>query len=190
VGDRAFADDPLRVLRLARLACELGLGADDATAAAARAQAPRLRDVAQERVFGELKRVVAADAALAGLELADAIGALDAVLPELTAMRGLEQTIYHHRDALGHTLEVLERAIELETEPAAVLEDEALGARVAALLREPLGDGLDRGTGLRFAALLHDAAKPLTAVPNPKGGFGFPATTASAPTSSTISSSA
>src|SRR5262249_50073128 len=56
VAQQAFADDPLRVLRLARLACELRLTVDEPTIAAARAHAPQVADVAQERVFAELKR--------------------------------------------------------------------------------------------------------------------------------------
>ena len=162
VGPRAFADDPLRVLRLARLACELDLRPDPATLRSGAEHAPLLDGVSPERVFAELKRVVVADRAL------------DVILPELTALRGIEQTVYHHRDAYGHTLEVLERAIEVERDPAAALEDEALGAGVAALLAQPLADELDRGAALRFAALLHDVGKATTQTPNPKGGFGFP----------------
>ena len=174
VGPRSFTDDPLRVLRVARLATELGFRPDDATVGAALAEAPRLRDVAQERVFAELKRVLTADDAVAGLELADRLGALDAVLPELGDLRGIEQTVYHHRDAHGHTLEVVQWAVDLDRDPASVLGDPGLAARVRAFLDEPLGDDLTRGGGLRFAALLHDIAKSTTAVPSPKGGFGFP----------------
>jgi poly(A) polymerase len=173
VGPRSFPDDPLRVLRLARLACELGLAPDDATLAAAREHAAGLSGVAQERVLAELKRILVADAAGDGLRLADAAGALAAILPELTALHGVQQTVYHHRDAFGHTIEVVERAAELDRDPAAVLGAEH-GPRVAALLREPLADELDRAGGLRFGALLHDVAKATTAVPSPKGGFGFP----------------
>jgi putative nucleotidyltransferase with HDIG domain len=173
VGPQSLADDPLRVLRLPRLACELGFDPDEATVAAAREHAPRLTGVAQERVFAELKRIVTADAAVEGLLLAERIGAIAAVLPELGALHGVEQTIYHHRDAHGHTLEVLERAVQIDRDPAAVL-GEAHGARVRAVLDEPLADELTRGGALRFGALLHDIAKPYTAVPSPKGGFGFP----------------
>ncbi|HEX8083561.1 MAG TPA: HD domain-containing protein [Solirubrobacteraceae bacterium] len=174
VGPRSFPDDPLRILRLARLACELDLRADPATLRAAAAHAPALERVSPERVFAELKRVVLAQRALDGIALLDETGALGVVLPELTALRGVEQTVYHHRDAYGHTLEVLERAIEVERDPAAALGDDALGARAEALLREPLGDEVDRGGGLRFAALLHDVGKAQTQTPNAKGGFGFP----------------
>ncbi|HEX2086612.1 MAG TPA: HD domain-containing protein [Solirubrobacteraceae bacterium] len=170
VAERALEDDPLRVMRLARLACELGLEVDGDARAAARRHARSLTAVAPERVFAELKRIVAAERALAGLALLDEAGALDVVLPELTALRGIEQTVYHHRDAYGHTLEVLERAIEVERDAEALLGD----ARVSALLAEPLGDELTRAGGLRFAALLHDIGKTDTQTPAAKGGYGFP----------------
>ena len=173
-GPRSFADDPLRVLRLARVACELGLTPEADTLADATRHAGRLADVAQERVFAELRRVVAADAALDGLALTNRTGAMAAVLPELHALQGVEQTVYHHRDAYGHTLEVLEQAIALERDAPAILGDDDLGARVTELLSRPLADEMTRAEALRFAALLHDAAKPLTQTPNPKGGFGFP----------------
>ena len=174
VGPTSFADDPLRVLRVARLACELGLRPDEATVAAARAQAGRLRAVAQERVFAELRRIVCAEAAVAGLELAERLGALDAVLPELRALHGVEQTVYHHRDAHGHTLEVVQRAVDLDLDAGHVVADPGRAARLRRFLDEPLADELTRGGALRFGALLHDIAKPATGVPSPKGGFAFP----------------
>ncbi len=71
----------------------------------------------------------------------------------------------------GHTLEVLEQAIALQEDPAAALgEDGALRRNaLAALLAEPLADGLTRGGALRWGALLHDAAKPLTREVRPCG---------------------
>ena len=173
VGPTSFADDPLRVMRLARLATELGLTPQEETLKAARDSARELEQVAPERIFHELKRIVAADRAVEGLLLAEMAGALAVVLPELGELHGVEQTIYHHRDAHGHTLEVLERAVEIDRDPAKILGEEQ-GARVRALLDEPLSDELTRGAGLRFGALLHDIAKPRTAVPSPKGGYGFP----------------
>jgi putative nucleotidyltransferase with HDIG domain len=170
VGPSALEDDPLRVMRLARLACELVLDVDDEALASARANAPLLERVSPERVWAELKRVVLADRALDGLALLDTLGALDVVLPELTALRGVEQTVYHHRDAYGHTLEVLERTIALERDPMIAAPD----ARIPALLAEPLADELTRAGGLRFAALLHDVGKARTQTPVPKGGYGFP----------------
>jgi hypothetical protein len=88
-------------------------------------------------------------------------------------LHDIEQTRYHHLDAYGHTLEVLERVIELERDPAALFGAQT-GARVAAVLAEPLADELSRGAAMRWGALLHDAAKPHTQTPLPVGGFGFP----------------
>jgi poly(A) polymerase len=173
VAPAAFAADPLRTLRLARLAIDLGFAVEPGTAAAAREHAAGLERVSPERIFAELKRIVVSDAALAGIELMDDLGVTAVVLPELDALRGVEQNPYHHRDVLGHTLEVLEQAIALERDPGATLGHE-LAPRVRALLDEPLADGLTRSGGLRFAALLHDAAKPATRVELPDGRIGFP----------------
>ena len=174
VGPRSFADDPLRVVRLSRLAVTHGLTADAGTEREAAVHAEGLARVAGERIYAELRLLVMSAAPQAGIEGLRRSGALAVVLPELQALGGLEQTVYHHKDAYGHTLEVLERTVELERDPGGVLGDDALGARVARLLAEPLGDELPRAGGLRLAALLHDAAKPQTQVPSPKGGFGFP----------------
>jgi poly(A) polymerase len=161
VAPRAFADDPLRVLRLVRLAVELDLSTEARTLLAATEAAGRLHAVAGERVFMELRRILDAPAAPWGLDLMGVVGATAMVLPEIEALRDVEQSNYHHRDVYGHTLEVLEQAIALQDDPAGVLGDEH-GDALAALLAEPLADGLTRGGALRWGALLHDAAKPAT----------------------------
>jgi tRNA nucleotidyltransferase/poly(A) polymerase len=160
VSAQAFAADPLRVLRAARLACELHLEPDPETRAAARAQATAVRDVAPERVFAELKRIVIAPEAVRGLRELDRVGATPVVLPEVDALRGIEQSAYHHLDVYDHTLAVLGEAIAIERDPEPVFREEA--SAVAALLHEPLADGLSRAGALRLGALLHDAAKPQT----------------------------
>jgi len=152
---------------------ELRLTAEEQTLAAARRHAGGLERVAGERVFAELKRIVIADEALAGLDLLERAGATAVVLPELSAMHGAEQTRYHHRDVHGHVMEVLQHAIALERDPGVVLGEQH-GDGVRALLAQPLGDELTRGGGLRFAALLHDVAKPATQTPLPQGGHGLP----------------
>jgi poly(A) polymerase len=174
-GPSAFADDPLRVLRLVRVAVELGLDPDERTMGQARATAERLSEISAERVFVELRRILSAPRAVDGLRMADELGAIAVVLPELTALRGVQQNRFHHLDVFGHTLEVLERAVELTT--AGALEMPELSAplaahwpAVAALLAEPLADGLNRGEALRWGALLHDAAKPLTREIRPADG--------------------
>jgi tRNA nucleotidyltransferase/poly(A) polymerase len=173
-GPTAFTDDPLRVVRLARLALVLGFAIDPDTAAAARAAAPGLAQVAGERLFAELNLLLADDDAPGGIGLLDEVGGLTVVLPEIAALDGVEQNRYHDRDVLGHTLAVLEQAIALERDPAPVLGAEHADA-LRAVLAEPLADGLPRSMGLRWGALLHDAAKPATRVILEDGQVGgFP----------------
>jgi tRNA nucleotidyltransferase/poly(A) polymerase len=170
VGERSFEDDPVRVLRLARLACELELEPEPATVAAASGSAGQLRDAAGERVFAELKRVVVAPRALAGLGLVEQTGAADAVLPELSALRGIEQSAYHHLDVHDHTLAVLGAVIELERDLTPLGEH---AAAVGERLDRPLADELTGWGALRFGALLHDAAKPATRGIAPTGRVTF-----------------
>src|SRR5207245_9473454 len=86
----AFSEDPVRVLRLVRVAVELGLQPDPATLTAARRAAAALSGSAGERIFMELRRVVAAARAVEGLELLAEVGATAAVPPELAARGGVE----------------------------------------------------------------------------------------------------
>jgi putative nucleotidyltransferase with HDIG domain len=171
VSRGAFIDDPLRVLRLVRLACELGFSVDGATATAAGESAAALADVAPERVFAELKRIVVAERALEGLALMDRIGATATILPELTRMHGVEQSPYHHLDVYEHTQSVLAATISLSRDPGEWLGEHA--EAVSRFLDEPLANELTRGQALRFGALLHDVAKPLTRRVTPEGRITF-----------------
>ena len=171
VTSPAFENDPLRVLRLARLVSELGFDVESLTRASARGAASRLERVAAERVFYELKRILSSERALAGLNEMEAIGATAVVLPELERLRGIEQSRYHHLDVYEHTLAVLTEAIALERDPAPAFGERA--GSVAEYLSEPLADELTRGQALRFGALLHDIAKPLTHGTSPGGRVTF-----------------
>ncbi len=173
VSERALTDDPLRTLRAVRFAVELGFEIEAATGSAVREHAPAIAAVSPERVFAELKRVVAAPRVRDGLALMQDTGLLAAVLPELEALRGVSQSRYHHTDVLGHTLEVLDAVVVMEADPAGVGLGGALAPKVDALLAEPLANELTRGTALRFAALLHDAAKPQTRRTRPDGRVTF-----------------
>jgi poly(A) polymerase len=173
VGPGALAEDPLRTLRAVRIAIDLDLTIEPETAAVIGREAPGLARVAAERVFGELKQVISSPSVRTGLQLMEAHGITAQVLPELLALRGVEQNEFHHLDVYDHTLEVLDQAIAIERDPLAAGFGEHADA-VTALLREPLADELTRGQAMRFAALLHDAAKPSTQTRRPDGRLGFP----------------
>lgn len=174
VSPEALADDPLRTLRAVRLALDLELTIEPETAAAIGREAPGLGRVAAERIFGELKQIVVSPSVRTGLQLMEAHAITAVVLPELLALRGVDQNEYHHLDVHDHTLEVLDRVAAIERDPVGAGLGEHADA-VGALLREPLADELTRGAAMRFAALLHDAAKPWTRAERPDGrGAGFP----------------
>jgi poly(A) polymerase len=160
LGPRAYAADPLRPLRLARFTAELGFSPDPKTEDLTREVAARLAEASGERVYAELRRLLVADGALQGVALADRLGVLEAVLPEVSALHGIEQSQFHHLDVYHHTLEVLSRQIELEQQLDELFENSAPELR--AVLDERFADELTRAQALRFGALLHDIGKPAT----------------------------
>ncbi len=92
VTGSSFPDDPLRVLRLARFACELGLEPEPPTVTAAREHVAGIERVAAERVFAELRRIVGGSRAVHGFELMADLGLTARILPELEALRGWNRT--------------------------------------------------------------------------------------------------
>ena len=160
VGERSFESDPLRLLRAARLAAELGLELDPETVALARAGAARAAEPAGERQLAELRQLLGGPDALRGLALLDELALTPVVLPEVEELKGVEQGPNHHLDVHGHTLAVLEHTLEVERDLPRFAGERA--AETGALLAEPLADEMSRGTALRFGALLHDIGKPAT----------------------------
>jgi len=148
----ALDDDPLRVVRLARLARGFDLLPDAAATAAALRAAAGLAAVSGERLRDELSAVLATgDAAAAFRDLA-VWGALAVILPELDGLRGVEQNPYHHLDVFEHTLEAL-------TYVRGVVEQ--LGG--VGHLMPPSDAGLAGVAPLvpvSWAVLLHDIGKP------------------------------
>jgi poly(A) polymerase len=160
VGERSFAADPLRLLRAARFAAGLELEIDPATVALARAEAARAVEPAGERQLVELRKLVGGPNPLRGMQLLDELGLTAVVLPELEALRGVEQGPNHHLDVHGHTMAVLAHALEVERDLDRFGGER--GDELRALLAEPLADEMSRGTALRFGALFHDIGKPAT----------------------------
>ncbi|HSE10049.1 MAG TPA: CCA tRNA nucleotidyltransferase [Nocardioidaceae bacterium] len=135
----SFSDDPLRMMRAARFAAQLGFTVAPAVVEAMTQMAARIEIVSPERVRDELVKLVCAPYPRRGLTLLVETGLADRVLPELPAL-ALERDEHHrHKDVYEHTLTVLEQTIDLE---------------------HRLGEGPDFVA--RFAALMHDVGKPRT----------------------------
>jgi putative nucleotidyltransferase with HDIG domain len=160
VSEGSFGDDPLRLLRAARLAAELELEIEPRTASLARAAASQAADPAGERQLAELRQLMGGPDPLRGLRLLGELGLTAVVLPEVEELRGVEQGPNHHLDVYDHTIAVLEHTLEVERDLDRFAGERA--AEVAALLDEPLADEMTRRTALRFGALFHDIAKPAT----------------------------
>jgi poly(A) polymerase len=137
---RSFADDPLRMMRAARFAAQLGFRVDPAVVTAMTGMADRIGIVSAERIRDELVKLICSSRPRDGLDLLVGTGLADRVVPELPALQ-LEVDEHHrHKDVYEHSLTVLDQAIDLEPR---------LGL-----------DGPD--FIVRFAALVHDIGKPRT----------------------------
>jgi poly(A) polymerase len=109
--ERRFAEDKLRMLRAVRFAARFNYQIDPATMAAIQNLAPQIHQVSCERVREELTKMLTEGQARRAFELLDAAGLLREVLPEIAAMKGVEQSPEHHPegDVLVHTLLLLEK---------------------------------------------------------------------------------
>ncbi|MGZ0066660.1 CCA tRNA nucleotidyltransferase [Microbacterium arborescens] len=148
----SFGDDPLRMLRAARFASQLGFSLDPATEQAMTELRETLSIVSPERVQGELVKLLRTDDPARGIRLLVDTGLMQLVLPEVPALRLEIDEHHHHKDVYEHSLTVLRQAIELEHE------------------RHP---GAEPDVVLRLAALLHDIGKPATRKLEPGGGVSF-----------------
>ncbi|MCE0534537.1 CCA tRNA nucleotidyltransferase [Kineosporia rhizophila] len=149
----SFGDDPLRMMRGARFAAQLGFEVAPEAVAAMTAMAARISIVSAERIRVELEKLLLAPDPRPGLELLVSTGLAAQVLPELPALK-LEIDEHHrHKDVYEHSLIVLEQAIALEDGP----------------------DGPVPGPDLvlRLAAILHDIGKPATRRFEAGGGVSF-----------------
>lgn len=171
VSERVFDDDPVRLLRLARLARELELSVDRDAERRARERASLADRPSGERVFLEMRRLITLPDPADGLRLLDRLGVLEVVLPELVATRGVEQSGYHHLDVFEHTLHVLDAAADIGAHPAHYLQPHA--AAVADELARPVGDELDVAGAVRLAAIFHDVGKPQTRAVSDDGRISF-----------------
>ncbi len=145
--------DPLRVLRAFRFAAQLNFNIDPDTAEWLQELGPKIDDVAGERIGQEIVKLFAAPHAADAVQVAEDMRVLDALIPQVTDMRGVQQGGYHHLDVLGHTLLALHEAERAINEPELFLPRSADAIRV--WLQEP-----DDRAAVRLAALFHDVGKP------------------------------
>jgi len=160
VSDSALTDDPVRIIRLARIANALGFAIDRRARDAARDAASAICEAPGERVMEEFSRVVRADDPVAAFALLDDVGGLAGLIPQLGECRGVQQSDYHHLDVLAHTMEVVAGVAAIQADPQTIFRGNA--DVVAASLAEPLADDLTRGDAVRITALVHDMAKAAT----------------------------
>ena len=148
----AFVDDPIRILRLARLRYELDLTPAHSVEDEARAAAGRLAAVSGERIEHELTTLLGLPAAAEAVRCLADLEALAVVLPEVEALHGVTQNPYHHLDVFDHTLEALAFLPDIVT----VLG----GERFLAPPGEIGLPGAPPLAPLAWAVLLHDTGKP------------------------------
>lgn len=143
--DVTFSDDPLRMMRAVRFASQLNFRLFPETFEAIRRNRERIRIVSRERIITELNKIVLSPVPSVGFQLLDRSGLLELIFPEMHRLKGVDVRGKHaHKDNFLHTLKVLDNV-------AAVSDD----------------------LWLRWAAILHDIAKPLTKAYDPKVGWTF-----------------
>ena len=181
----SIADDPVRALRAARFTVQLGFELTGNTLADVRAAAGLFPDrTSPERIRDELSRLLLLNEPQKAIGRLDNWGLLDRVLPEVAALRGLEQSPPHHEAVLPHTLSVLRYLAQVEqlvdgrgaeaawaAAAAAVLEPHR--AKLSEHLEEGLVGGFSGRLLLRWSALFHDTGKATTRTVDETGRVRF-----------------
>ena len=150
-----FDDDPLRMMRAIRFACQLGFSLNLTTFEAIQRNAERIRIITKERIADELNKIMLSPKPSIGWKLLDKSGLLQIIFPEFCALKGVETKDGRgHKDIFQHTLQVLDNVAEAtHGEDNPVREEHVLWLRWAALLHDigkPKSKQWEEGTGWTF----------------------------------------
>jgi putative nucleotidyltransferase with HDIG domain len=143
--ETTFSDDPLRMMRAIRFASQLGFDIEGDTFMAIKTMASRIEIISQERISDEMNKIILSKTPSYGFKLLQQTGLLKIIFPELVNLMGVETMDGKgHKDNFYHTLQVLDN----------------LSAN-------------SNDLWVRWAAILHDIAKPATKRYHPKNGWSF-----------------
>ena len=174
--DTTYSDDPLRMVRAVRFATKLSNDQMTFTIVpesieSIRRMRTRMEILSKERIVEELNKILVTSRPSMGFRLLDETGLLEYILPQLEKLKGVESVDGKgHKENFSHTLEVLDNvaALEMEAIEKGLLKDYVFedGVEVEKVRTEP-------NVWLRWAALLHDIAKPATKRYDPALGWTF-----------------
>ena len=144
-ANKTFSEDPLRMIRAAYFASKLDLKIEQDCIESIKQQADRIKIVSQERITNEFTKILSTDKPSKGLVILQESGLMKMIFPEIDIMYGMDQSDeWNHKDIFYHTMQVVDNAASLSNKMK-----------------------------LRFAALVHDIAKPNTRKIDPKKGYTF-----------------
>ena len=174
--DTTYSDDPLRMVRAVRFATKLSNDQQKFTIVqesldSIKRNLDRMSILSKERIVEELNKILVTPKPSIGFRLLEETGLLECMLPQLAKLKGVEMMEGKaHKENFSHTLEVLDNVAEYEMKAIAegTLKDYVFvdGVEVAKVRTEP-------NVWLRWAALLHDIAKPATKRYEPGIGWTF-----------------
>ena len=143
--DKTFSDDPLRMMRAAYFASKLNFKIDNNCRESIKQNAERIKIVSWERIRDEFIKILNTPKPSIGLIILQKTGLMKIVFPEIHVMYNMDQSPeWHHKDIFAHTLQVVDNSAKLTNKME-----------------------------IRFAALVHDIAKPNTRKIDPKKGYTF-----------------
>lgn len=143
--ETTFSDDPLRMMRAVRFASQLEFDIDGDTFEGIKSMAERIKIISQERITDELNKIILSKTPSYGFKLLQQVCVLEIIFPEIVSLMGVETMDGKgHKDNFYHTLQVLDNTAKRSSD-----------------------------LWLRWAAILHDIAKPATKRFSPKVGWTF-----------------